>query len=439
MLAAAADLVEATEHAGHRDEARIGIAAAHVAAGDAESAADVARRAAATDGGALAVAVAVATGGLQGVARRPDPAAATRTLIRFGYEAAAAGVAGAALRCAVEVERRARVRHRGRPGALLGNLAAALAATGAAEDAVRLASSLAADGRDSALTRVAEALARGGDPAGANAAALLVESVDQRVWALVAVVEAGRAAEFRQVADEAATALIGVGDPATRAVARCRLARVLPAARSADLVALARADIAELEPGDRRARALVHLAAASGEGTAVPVPEGDRSATRLVDALVECGDLAAARRIAEGITTPAARARAWAALAAVDPDDLSAATALDRAAEASEHVPDDLERAKVRARLAVAAAAVADRRVDRDGRVDRDDGDPARREVVGLVADLLGTEAWHDVLPAVARLDPAAVRRAARMLTEQPEHLTSNLGQVPTDRGCAGS
>jgi hypothetical protein len=97
------------------------------------------------------------------------------------------------------------------------------------------------------------------------------------------------------------------------------------------------------------------------------------------------------------IAGPAARVRAFAALAAAAADDPDRAwTLLGRAEELLDDIPGPEDGWAATGRLAGAAAMVLAR-----------DGGPAdarRNRITRLVAELLATDGWIEAVPALARL-----------------------------------
>ena len=499
---AAAELVEAVPDPRHRDQARLALVAAHLAARRTGEAHTLAGRTAARDGGALAAAVATVAHALDGTGHgslpeiqsalrvvaggrttrsgldRPHAVIASASQIHtaaYTSQArvrAATALAGALVRrgdvvgalcAAMQVERWAQTQDRrdGRGGVVVERTAEALAALGEIDEALALALTLdraseldqttdpaargeresrplpvrrAASVADSAVTRVVETAVARGDLDAAILAAAAIGNATQHAWALVAVVVArtrtGDHKMARQLAHELRPAL-DAADPATRAVAFARLIAALGPDDGTDesaegrLHTAAAAAAATLEatgdlPGLTRVLTYLRAAGATTRDplamldTAPDAHARDRAAVQLVDALIDLGQTDDAAHVAATVSAPASRARAFAAVAAHHPDPRAARTALNQAMAAAKQQPprgentsDDhasVDRERTLAQVAAAAAAI-------------DDG-PATRM---LVAEVLATGAWPEVLPALARIEPAAVRTVADRLRETAE------------------
>jgi hypothetical protein len=270
---------------------------------------------------------------------------------------------------------------------------------------------------DSAVTRVVEAAAARGDLDAAVLAAASIGNATQRAWALLAVVTAHARMGDRDAARLLARdlgAALDLADATTRAVGFARLVAALGAndasedslSATASTAADRLASIGDL-PGLTRALTYLRAGGVTARDPlalldATPdAPARDRVALRLVAALVDVGQVDEAAKVAATVSAPASRARALAAVAAHQPDPRAARATLSDAGENTAGDDALVDHERTLANVAVTAAAV-------------DDG-PATRV---LVAEVLAGAAWPEVLPALARIEPAAVRAVADRLRE---------------------
>jgi trypsin-like peptidase len=274
--------------------------------------------------------------------------------------------------------------------------------------------------RDAALARVAGALAAFGAIDDAIALAQALDEPERRSWALVGVCEAQAAAGHRDDAATTAAAVLAEppGDGYTRVVALLRLSTALHATGATDDAERLRTAATEqvvgavADPG-QRARAFAHLSvalAAAGDADRASVlarlaeqelaeiddrQRQDRARARVVEALAAAGQTVWAEKVAVAIVGPAARVRALAAVAAATAGD-RAWTLLGRAEEQVDAIASPEDRWTAAGQLACAAAVLV---------ADAGPDGSRRNRISRLVVELLGTDGWLEVVPAISRLD----------------------------------
>jgi Trypsin-like peptidase domain len=346
--------------------------------------------------------------------------------------AAAIAEAGREVRASVhaaEVERMARRTSDPRRLAVLAaRVAEGLTTVGDREAARRLAERISdVTQRGSVLTRVAEACADSGDIATAEEIAGSLSEPERRTWVLVSVCAAhGAAGRRREAIDAASAATAGldrIDDRYSRVVALIRLYRALRAvgadADAERVVAVAGRVVDDIADPSQRARALAQLAIAAADAgdqsraddldkqleDALLLLDGgrrDRVLARMAQMLAEAGRAEQAGEVAVVIVDPARRVRALAAAAGATRDGGRAWALLSRAEADLELIGDPDERAGALGRLAGSAVAV----LEAGGAPGP--SDQRRIWLRKLVAELLVSDAWIEVVPVIAWLDRAA-------------------------------